>query len=100
MLLLANYFHSPAYIDSVNGEYVNADHVLFKNDDFGNRLKTNANLAIESARNATYNAHFVGLTNVKCDGLAAYFTALSSRILTILRSFSSSAMTERAFSMS
>ena len=75
MLLLANYFHSPAYVDSVNDEYVNADHMLFKTDDYGNRLKTNANLAIESARNATYNAHFVGLTNVKCEGLAAYFTA-------------------------
>ena len=75
MLLLANYFHSPAYIDEVNDEYVSADHVLFRNDNYGNKIKTHANLAIESARNATYNAHFIGLTNVKSAGISAYFAA-------------------------
>lgn len=74
MLLLSNYFHTSAYVDVVDDSYVNGDSLLYKLDEYGNRVKTHANLAIEAARNTTYSAHFIGLSEVKASSIPAYFS--------------------------
>jgi hypothetical protein len=73
MVILGNYFESAAYIDSVDDTYTSHESVLFHNDAAGNRTKTHAKLALESAYNVSHRVYFVGLSDVKLKGLSSYF---------------------------
>lgn len=73
MVILGNYFESAAYIDSVDDTYTSHESVLFYNDAAGNRIKTHAKIALESAYNVSHRVYFVGLSDVKLKGLSSYF---------------------------
>lgn len=75
MTVLSNYFESGVFIDRVDSSYVGTENLLFKADASGNKLKTKALLAVETAKTASYNIHFAGLTNVRSEELPNYFSA-------------------------
>ena len=75
LLLLSNYFESPLFIDSVNDSYNSCESVLFKTDDQGNKVKTNINYALESARNNGHSIHLAGLTQVEGANMPLYFSS-------------------------
>jgi hypothetical protein len=78
MLLLGNYFQSPICLDkSENGTYENIEGVLFKSDATGTYTKTNAMLAIESAKNMPQNVHFIGIDGVKASKMADWFAPIA-----------------------
>lgn len=75
MTVLSNYFESGVFIDRVDSSYIGTENLLFKSDLSGNKLKTQAFLAMEAARTTSYNIHFAGLTNVTAADLPNYFSA-------------------------
>ncbi|MBQ7290321.1 MAG: glycoside hydrolase family 3 C-terminal domain-containing protein [Clostridia bacterium] len=71
MQLLGNYFQAPVCLDKAeNGSYENIESVLFKADATGAYTKTNAMLAIESAKEMPQNIHFVGMDGIKASKMA------------------------------
>ncbi len=75
LLMLSNYFESPLFIDRVNDSYNSCESVLFKTDDQGNKVKTNVNYALESARNNGHSIHFAALTQVVGANMPLYFSS-------------------------
>lgn len=75
MTVMSNYFESGVFIDRVDSSYIGTENLLFKSDLSGNKLKTQAFLAMEAARTTSYNIHFAGLTNVTASNLPNYFSA-------------------------
>lgn len=75
LLTLSNYFESPLFIDSVNDSYNSCESVLFRTDDQGNKVKTNINYALESARNNAHSIHLAGLTQVVGSNMPLYFSS-------------------------
>ena len=73
MRLLSEYFDTALCVDSVNGSYTNSERVLFRTDNQGNKIKTGALMAIESAENAPQSICLAGLSDVKCADLEAWF---------------------------
>ena len=73
VLLLSSYFDSSAFIDRVDSTYESESGLLFHDDGHGNRTKTNALNAIESARNVRHCIHFAALENVIPSALPKYF---------------------------
>ncbi len=75
LLMLSNYFESPLFIDSVNDNYNSSESVLFRTDDQGNKVKTNINYALESARNNGHSIHLAALTQVVGANMPLYFSS-------------------------
>ncbi len=75
LLMLSNYFESPLFIDSVNDNYNSCESVLFKTDGQGNKVKTNINYALESARNNGHSIHLAALTQVVGANMPLYFSS-------------------------
>lgn len=74
LFLLSGYFETEIYLDRVVESYTSADRVLFGNDFYGTRTRTNAYSAIEHARAEMKKIHFPALTNVHAAELSQYFT--------------------------
>lgn len=73
VFLLSSYFDSSAFVDRVDSTYESESSLLFHDDGHGNRTKTNALNAIESARNVRHCIHFAALENVIPSALTKYF---------------------------
>lgn len=80
MRLLSDYFGTGLCVDAVNDSYTNGERVLFRTDHQGNRIKTGALMAIESAENAPQSICLAGLSDVKCADLEAWFAPYMSYI--------------------
>lgn len=80
MKMLCGYFGTDLFVDYVDETYQTPDRVLFGTDFSGMRERTNAALAIDSARNHHHTMHFIGLNNVKADMLPAYFAPFANYV--------------------
>lgn len=80
VLLVSNYFHSSMFIDEVDDSYTNGDRMFYHTDAQGNRVKTNAHIALDAAKITHQNVHLAALTHVKAADIPAYFSAFTKYI--------------------
>ncbi len=77
MQVLANYFETSVYKDSVHGAYASHENILFRGDADGALTKTNAMLGIEEAQSAVEKMHFLGFDGVKPRDMVAWFAPIA-----------------------
>ena len=77
VMLLCEYFDCPVAIDYVDSSYVNEESLLYKNNEEGQRIKTNVLKGIEDAYNEKQNIHIVALSNVEMKDISNYFVSLA-----------------------
>ncbi len=76
MQVLADYFETSVYKDSVSGAYASHENILFMSDAEGALAKTNAMLGIEEAQSAVEKMHFLGFDGVKPRDMADWFAPI------------------------
>ncbi len=74
--LLTEYFESPAFIDTVDGEYENEYDAFFDSSDSESDTKRNVVAAMTAAKNMKENVHFAALDGAKLEGLFTYVKPL------------------------
>jgi len=74
IFLLSGYLESSYHLDKEDASYISAENVLFRADGYGGRVKTNAYIALDRAKNAPHQIHVAAISDVKCGNLPRYFT--------------------------
>lgn len=80
VLLVSNYFHTSMYVDEVDESYTNGDRMFYHTDEHGNRVKTNAHIALDAAKVTPQSVHLAALTHVNAAGIPAYFSVFTKYI--------------------